>query len=273
MRKSVISLCIVMLLCIFTAVPVFADTVPDEHFLPRLVDDADLLSDSEEAQLTEKLDEISIRHQMDIVIVTNYSLDGKTPTRYADDFYDDNGYGFGVNSDGILLLLSMEERDWAISTCGLGIDVFTDAGQIYITEIAPYFSDGEYYEGFDMFASLCDEFINQAVSEGEPYDIGNMDNLTHKPLSPIWILTSILVGAVVALIAVMIMKSQLKSVRYQTAANQYVKPGSMKLRTNYDMFLYRNVTRTRIESDSNSGGSSTHTSSSGASHGGSSGKF
>ncbi len=102
--------------------------------LPRLVDQADLLTDSEESALSDRLDEISERHQFDVVVVTVDSLEGETAVVYADDFYDYNGYGFGDERDGILLLISMEERDWCISTTGYGITAFTDAGQAYISE-------------------------------------------------------------------------------------------------------------------------------------------
>ena len=72
---------------------------------------------------------------------------------YADDFYDYNGYGYGDSRDGILLLISMEERDWRISTCGYGITVFTDAGQEYISDkFLPYLSDGDYSEAFTKYA-------------------------------------------------------------------------------------------------------------------------
>ena len=84
--------------------------------LPRLGDDADLLTDHEEAVLLSELDEISERQRMDIVVVTTDSLEGKSAMEYADDFYDYNGYGFGNSRDGVLLLISMEDRDWWLST-------------------------------------------------------------------------------------------------------------------------------------------------------------
>ena len=56
--------------------------------LPRLVDDADLLKDSQELVLEEKLGEISEKYQCDVVIVTKDSLDGMEATPYADDYYD-----------------------------------------------------------------------------------------------------------------------------------------------------------------------------------------
>lgn len=78
--------------------------------MPRLADNAGLLTDSEQSQLLNKLDEISDRQQVDVVVVTTDSLKGKTPEAYADDFYDDNGYGYGADCDGVLLLVSIQKR-------------------------------------------------------------------------------------------------------------------------------------------------------------------
>ena len=51
-----------------------------------------------------------------------------------------------------------------------------------------------------------------------------------------------------------------------------MKGGSLKLTEQKDLFLYRRVDR-REKAESSSGGSSTHTSSSGETHGGASGSF
>lgn len=241
-----------------------------ENGLYRLVDEADPLTDSEEDTLNEMLDEISDRQQCDVVIVTENSLDGKNEAAYADDFFDYNGYGFGENNDGILLLVSMEERKWAISTTGYGIEAFTDTGQAYISDrFTPYLSDGDYEEAFICFAELCDDFLTQARTE-EPYDT---DNLPKEAMPPVFIPLAILAGAVIAFIITAVMKAQLKSVRRQPEASSYVKKGSMRLTDSRDMFLYSTVTRTAKPKDTGSGGSSTHTGSSGTTHGGSSGSF
>ena len=89
-----------------------------------------------------------------------------------------------------------------------------------------------------------------------------------------WILVAIIVGFILSFITVGNMKSKLKTVRFQPAANSYMKAGSMNITESRDMFLYNTVTRTAKPKDSDSGGgSSTHTSSSGSSHGGGGGKF
>ena len=242
----------------------------------RVVDMAELLSDSDKTALLSKLDEISERQKLDIVVLTVNTLDGKTPRDYADDFYDYNGYGFGENKDGILLLVSMEDRDWWISTTGYGITALTDAGIEYISKkFLSDLSDGDYAQAFTTYAELCDQFITQAKT-GEPYDTGNMPK---KPFNVAWnILVAFVIGLVVAFVVTNIMKKQLKTVQLKSEANNYVKSNSMIVTENRDLFLYNQVSRRARPKETDnrsgsSGGSSTHTSSSGSSHGGGGGKF
>ena len=262
--KKVISLFLVSILLAALVIPVSAAEYP------RLVDAAGLLSENQYNQLLSQLDSVSTKRRMDVVIITVDSLEGAAPNAYADDFFDYLEYGVGEHRDGILLLISMEERDWAISTHGAGIPAFTDAGQEYITDqITPLLSEGAYYEAFSRFAELCDDFIRQ-YETGKPYDSGNLPKGDFNFLLTLLICLGI--GLVVALIVTGIMRGQLKSVRAQSAAADYMKPGSLQVTEARDLFLYRHVSR-RAKPKSNSSGSSTHRSSSGSSHGGSSGKF
>ena len=63
---------------------------------------------------------------MNVVVVTENSLDGKSAQDYADDFFDYNGHGYGDDDSGVLFLIGMDERKWAITTYGYGITAFTD---------------------------------------------------------------------------------------------------------------------------------------------------
>ena len=165
MKKKCLSILCLLLLFVSVALPVHAAGSSS-----RLVDNADYLTDSEEATLLNKLDEISTRQGLDIVIVTISDLYGEDITAFADDFYDENGY----QPDGILLLISDYDREWAISTAGYGITAFTDAGQEYLTgQFLNALSEGEYASAFDTYADLCDEFITQAKA-GTPYDVGSL---------------------------------------------------------------------------------------------------
>ncbi len=271
MKKGFYLLLTILLLVSFMPLSVYGATAAAyERQLPRLVDDAGLLTEEQVETLTRKLDEISERQNFDVIIYTVDSLGVYTPTEYADDAFDYNGFGMGSTYDGILLLISMEERDWAISTHGYGITAFTDAGQRYMVDnFIGYLSNGDFYGGFVKFAELADEFITQAKT-GAPYDV---HNLPKKPLSPVWILISILGGALIALIVTGIMRSSLKSVSMQRAAGNYIVSTVMSPFGNQDLYLYSVVTRRAKPKDSGGSGSSTHRSSSGRTHGGSSGKF
>ncbi len=263
--KKILIFALSLLLCLLFAFPAFAN----EDEKARVVDKAELLTESQESKLSSKLDTISEKYKLDVVIVTSDHLGGKSAERYADDYFDYNGYGYGESHDGVLLLVSTEDDKWHISTCGYGITVFTDAGIDYIGDkIVPYFSDGEFADGFFEFAELCESFIIQAES-GEPYD---SHNLPHEPLSLVFIPISLVLGLVLAFIIVGSMKRKLKSVRYQPRADSYVKKGSMNITEKRDIFLFFNISR-REKPQSSSGGSSTHRSSSGRSHGGGGGRF
>ncbi len=244
--------------------------------MPRLVDDAGLLTDAQADRLLDQLDEISQRQKSDIVVVTKNSLDGKSPMEFADDFYDSNDYGYGAQKDGVLFLISMAERDWHISTAGFGITAVTDAGISYMSErFLGELSDGEYAKAFRIFADLCDDFLTQA-RENEPYDVGN---LPKKPFPAVRNLAIALgAGLLLAFFAAEVMRGRLRTVRSQQTAGSYVKAGSFKLTRKSDLFLYRQITRVKKPEDHDGpkhsgGGSHTHTSSSGRTHGGGGGKF
>ena len=276
MKRWKITALLLCFLLLMSSVCVWADaagsSIPADRQMERLVDRAGLLTESEEKKLLQKLNEISEKQQCDVAIVTVDSLEGKSAKDYADDFYDYNGYGMGAGDDGILLPIAMNSRDWAVSTYGFGIRAFTDAGQDYIMDqVLPDLSDGDYAEAFSGFADLCSDFLAQARS-GKAYDVGNMPK---KPLSLLWIPGALGIGAAIALIILQVMKSSLKTVTMKQDADQYIRPGSMVLSKKQDRFMYSHVSKTEIPRDTGSsgGGSSTHTSSSGRSHGGSSGKF
>lgn len=280
MKKRIFSLVAVLIL-IFTfvfeafatstTVPITKSSkIPDKRLLPRVVDNAELLTETERKELTKKLDEISERQKFEVAVVTVDSLEGKTAEAYADDFYDYNGYGNGFGDrDGMLLLISMEDRDWHITTHGYGLTVLNKDGLKYMSEkFKPALSSGNYNEAFTQYAELCDDFVRQAKT-GKPY---TRRNLPKKPLPLKYALIAIAVGVALAYGIVYMLKDKLKSVRKKATANDYMRQGSLNLTKNSDMFLYTTVSKTPKPKD-NGGGSGGHYSSSGSYHGGGGGKF
>ena len=288
--KKIISIIFALILALSSVSLAFAaEDHPD-----YVVDNANLLTDSQREALNEKLKTLSENEQFTVAVVTAKNTEGKSIRDFADDTYDYGGYGYGDDNDGVLLVISMAERDWYITTCGFGITAFTDAGIDNVGDkMLSCLSDGDYAGAFDVFAEVSEEYIKDAKA-GTPYD-DNSDDGDYEDNSDDdydvdgaayyggafaivgvkGILIALGVGFVISGIVVLTMRGKLKSVRRKTEANSYVKPNSMNITASSDTFLYSNVTRTaRPKNDSSSGsGSSTHTSSSGTTHGGGGGKF
>ena len=235
MLKRLFALILALSLCLGLAVSVSAAQ------MPRLVDAADLLYDWEEEQILERLDQVSRELQVDLVIVTMETTGGYSADAVIEAFYDEYGYGFGSNRDGVCLLVAMAERDYRILANGFGADAIT-MSEIYDIgdDVAYYLSDGDYAAAFDTFIDCCIYEIKVEIN-GVPFNFGMS------------LLISLAIGFAVALIATGIMAAKLRSVRTQSAAREYIKPGSMRVKRSADIYLYRTMDRRRKPQESSSG--------------------
>lgn len=255
----------------------------------KVVDNACILSDTEEADLESQINEVIEKYDYsyDIVIHTTNRTFDKDIEAYSDDYYDYNDYGYDSEASGIIFVVDMGERYWHMGTTGKAITVFTDYGLKKIDDkVIGYLSDGDYYRCFSKFVELADDYINHYETTGEAYDVRRssgssnsaQERTTEEKIEVLFM--SIFIGMIAALIVCLVMKAQLKSAKMQTNAMQYIRSGSFQVTNSREYFLYRTLTKTRIESNSGggggshrSGGSTTHRSSSGRSHGGRSGRF
>lgn len=251
MRKKLISITLCLVLMLSLALTATAAEYPP------VFDKAGILSDFDAQYLAERAQEVSQQAEIDIVILTVPSLEGKSAHAYADDYYDYNGY----REDGVIFLLAMAEREWYISTCGKVIDVLTDDVLYSIEEdILPDLSSGDYDDAFMSFINTVDVYM--------------IDDPVGDAL--VCIFFGMVAGLVVAGISLLIMRAGMNTKVAQHSAENYLKDGSYNLNRNTDMFLYSRTSRRRKpeqSSSSSSGRSTTHTSSSGRTHGGRGGKF
>ena len=282
MKKRILCLITAFVLVLVFLLPIsaFADESANKYSL----DNAALMNEGQVSSLEEKLKAFSESYDFDVVFLTVNTLDGKTPMEYADDYYDYNSY----REDGCLFLVSMEDRDWWISTKGYGITAITDYGiRVIESEVVPYLSEGDYYGAAVTYSGIVKEFVDSA-RRGYPYDTNytytnpsghtysesssDSDEETEAKRSAI--IVSIVVALILAAIITLTVKSGYKPVRFKASAGDYLVDGSLNVTQSYEHFLYSNVSKTEIQSSSSSGGgSSTHSSSSGSSHGGGGGKF
>ena len=141
----------------------------------RFIDGNHWLPAEQVISLNAKLDEVSIKHDFDVVIAMVYSLKGEDAEVFAADYYENNEYGMGDDKEGIILLIAAEYYEYAvITTEGYGTYAFTDAGRDYMeTLFVPYLHNDDYFKAFMAFADAADDFLAKA-EEGQPYDTGNI---------------------------------------------------------------------------------------------------
>lgn len=268
MKRYIIKqLWVLFLVCILGAVPVYAEN-------NYVVDDANLLTDEEKNEIHAEILQIRDTYQCDVVVVTTNDSEGKTATEYADDFFDYNGYGISDDRDGILLSINMDIRNYAISTSGQAILWFSDSELEQMSDdFVPYLSAGQYSKAIMDWLSSVDYELRTDDGSGYAYEETNpwVNALTLFP-------SFLFMGLICATIAIVIMVMMSKTAVKPILANSYIDQDSVKIKQKEDQFLRSNTTKIKIESSSggsyhSGGGSRTHRSSSGRSHGGRSGRF
>ena len=232
---------------------------------PSIVDEAGYLMQSELDELSRELDKVREKYNFEVAIYTESDMTSGSAEASADDIYDYNGYGAGENDDGIMLYICSDTREYHFTTHGKGLRYFNSNGLAYLeSKVLPYLEDDNYYKAFSVYIETTEELL-QMATDGKPYN--------EKQYSMKYLFGVIIVCLIAPLlIAFLMMRKKLKkmktAVENDYAAN-YIKPGSMRIDTSRDLFLYSRITKTERPKSS----SGTHTSSSGRTHGGRGGSF
>lgn len=217
---------LILLLVLVMVLPVSAAGI-------LVYDEANLLTNEEAQQLEAHYTASAQNNGFTPILVTTDSFDGLSAADYAGEFYDSHGFP----DDGMLLLVSFTEGEWYILTNGacawyISDNEVEDIGEI----VVPVLKAGAYYDAFQLFADLS----NEVFAENNDGSYGQEVDLTFGEAA----LVCMPIGLAVGLIVAGIMALCMKSVRMQNSAADYVRPGSMHLTAQRDIFLYSKVTRT-----------------------------
>lgn len=246
--------------------------------LNYVTDEAGLFTDTERGTLESRAQEISERYNFGVYIITlpdyrDYTTSSSVET-CAMELYDDNTLGWGSDRAGTMLLLSMQERDFDLDFYSSRANrIFTEVGRDRMEDrFIPYFRNDNFYGGFMEYLDTCEEYL-QAAEEGRPVGEGESRySGQDEKASPA---LALIPGGIAALLVGIFTSAPMHSAKQQRDANQYVR-GRLNLRRRSDMFLNRTVSRsprnTESRSSGSSGGSHSHSYSSGG-HSGRSGKF
>lgn len=184
-KKCLILCGLVFALMILGAAAALAGTVmePDGTSDKRVYDMAELFEEDTEEDLESRIAQKRKALGLDIVIVTRSQLslseesDGKSAQEYADDCYDEGGFGTGSGKDGILFLIDMENRELVLSTAGKAIRIFTDQR---IETMLDHVYEGASEGDFEASAAVFLEDVEYYGEKGIPSGQYNYDTETGK---------------------------------------------------------------------------------------------
>lgn len=230
-------------------------------------DQAGLLTEEEADSLNENCQQIAENHEVGVSIVTVDDFGGGDIKEWQNRFYAEYDLGVGDSDSGVMLAISMAERDWGIVAFGDARNVFTTYCRERIAgEFLDDLSAGNYFDSFSTYLQLCDKFLT-AAEEGEPYS----EEEPYEEEISIWAIVGVafLISLIVSLLIVMSWKKSMRTRVQQNEAAMYLKKESFALTKNTDMFLYHTINRSakpKNQESGNSGGMSSNSS-------GTSGKF
>lgn len=263
------------------ACKVIADNRPEVEFVrnnpgsttERVFDYADVLTDAEEEELRGVIREAELLCGTDIVIVTlDQSLEEYAksfedvlgylePYEYtmvfADNFYDENAFGFDMpHGDGVVFVDNWyRESDGGVyswlSTSGRAMDELTTDNCEYLLEMALDYVEDDPAYAYSYLVDLIEDYLNPNIRLGD--GLGGA--------------VSVLIGLVAGLIFFFANFGGKKG-KNTVQTRTYVKSGNADVLEKQDIFLTKTMSRRKIETQTRSGGGGGHTSAGGHSHGG-----
>lgn len=254
------------LLCLFAVASLSVASVEVSAKNSYVYDQARLLNDVD--SLENEIDRLRTRLRVDIVVVTTNDTRGKSAQAYADDFYDDHGFGYNrPRGDGALFLIDMDNREAYISTCGGAIYYFTDSRIDRALDDIVKALKRQDYDG------ACKEFLKytKQFMEHDPYGQPSYGERLIRILQKHW---GMLLGLSVVISCIVVGCMAYGERNRKVAAKAYLSADKgMRITTRIDTLISEVTTSRKIPQNNDhdsrgSGGSSMHSSSSGTTHGG-----
>ena len=236
---------------------------------PSVIDDARLLTIEQRQELNAYAEKITETYGMGIYImsVEDFHNYGEEPQIFDVlwNYYHDNSLGYGADRQGMILMLSMAERDFATFFYGEDTEyAFNGFGQ---AQLENYFLDDfgsdDWYDGFMDFLVASEDFMAKAAA-GEP--------VRDNP----WSLASVfvLIALFVSFVVTRLLWMKMANVAAQKGAKRYQTAEGLVLTKQIDQFLTQTIRRRKIESsDSGSGKAGSSQAHTGGGGSGRSGKF
>ena len=240
--KKVFSVSLLLCFALLLALPVAASA---EAKLDYVSDYAGVLSAERRDSLNAQAAQIAAETGCGvyIVVVDNYKdyVNGGIED-FSEAIYKTYELGEGAGKDGVMLAMSMADRDYDIYAHGdFGNYAFTDYGKEQLADtFLDNFRANDWAGGFADYVDNCGRLIARA-KQGDPLDVWIPDPAP-RGITPMEALLIVLVPCLVAGSIVGGFKRQMKTAVKQTEAGGYVSRGGVQLRERSDQFINRSVT-------------------------------
>ena len=253
-----------------------SETLSTQVLYSRIIDQAGLLSQEDLDILTDEglLIEKKYSFPLYVAIVSDFKSSGlENIEDFAEYFFEQNNLGMGEEKTGLLLVLSMAERDYDIMAHGeRGHYAFTDFGKDKLADrFKPYFREDDWYGGLEAYYYLIDYMLSTA-DEGYPVDVDNWEEPEEPKEPKDWFIAELVIFAIamiITLISVGVETSKLNNVSLADDAEDYIRSEDVRITHRDSKFIRETRSVTHIDKGSSGGGTSVN--SRGYSH--SSGKF
>lgn len=270
-RRKEILFAAAFFMMVFFSIPVQAAEGQEQ----TVFDYGDLLTDSEESELTRQTLELSGKHEMNFIILTTADAKGKSAQEYADDFYMDQGFYDDGKKGGITMLIDMDNRQVWLSTAGdMRYYVSDDEVEEILDAGYDELEEGYMYSCFERMLECTDRVVDRGLSS-EDYLIDENGNITRYHSLKGWEIIAALVFALLAAgIPCGIIVGRYK-VHFGGYTYRWRENSEVAYHDKQDRLVNQVVTHRHIPKDPppgsgghGGGGSSIHTSSGGGSFGG-----
>lgn len=270
-KEHIAGCLLLILLFLCTAFPALANE--DNR---RIFDYADLLTEEEEKELNDLCLEKEDALKTELYILTTDDTEGKATVDYADDFGDENAFGYDREYGNYMILcIDMDNRMVWLSTSGKAEDYFTEARiDALLDALYDDLRAGDYFETCYSYIQSGEKYlseepeVNKVTTDPDRYkDTVFKYDQEEKPFYLSWYFR-LAVSAATGAVVVGIM-SYRAGTRMTANGNTYSRDGG-HMYNRADTFIRRSTTSRRIESNTggSGGGGGHHTSSGGHSHGG-----
>lgn len=260
MKRRIVSL--LLTLCVLGALLAGTCVLAAEPQLPSITDEAGLLTETQLQRLTQLAESVAQKYDFGVYVVTIDDYRVIDPAGVYEATYGVyHGYTMGVGEQrqGIMLLLSMDARDYALFCYGNKAEyTFNEYGLAQLEKgFLSCFAEDDWAGGLECYIRDCSSYLEQAEA-GKP--------VSKSPVGAILLVCAL--ALLVAAIVCAVLVGQMKTVHRKTTANAYAANGLAQTEQ-YDQFTHRTETRRRIERSSSGSGHSE----SGGGGSGRSGKF